>query len=158
MASKYRTRWNDSTAGKDGKPESSTMEIRINDLNAGNLAAQQALLATLLDAADDLTIALLAHETVILTDTFSSAGFAASKLAQRENKWLTTMEDNTTHRVEVFTLPGADLTLLSDNHSELLDLSAGVGLAWKNAVEAVYRSISGNQCTMVSVKYVGRNS
>lgn len=158
MASKYRARFADSTAGKDGKPETATMEIRVNDLNAGNLAAQITLMGNLLTAAQAMSLGLLHHETIVLSDTFSNAGFATDKAAQRENKWLTTMEDNTTHRVEVFTLPCADTSLLSDNHSELLDLSANEGLAWKTAVEAVYRSISGNTCTMVSVKFVGRNS
>lgn len=158
MASKYRARWADSTAGKDGKPETATMEIRINDLNAGNLAAQITLLGNLLTAAQNMSIGLLHHETIVLSDTFSNAGFAADHAAQRENKWLTTMEDNTTHRVEVFTLPCADLSLLPDNHSELIDLSAGEGLAWKQAVEAVYRTVSGNTATMVSCRFVGRNS
>lgn len=157
MASKYRARFHDYSAGKDGKPEGSNVEIRINDLNAGNLVAQQALLATLLTQLQALSLGLLAHETIVLSDTFSSAGFATDKAAQRENKWLVSMEDDTTHRVEVFTVPCADTSLLSDNHSEALDLSAGTGLAFKNAVEAVYRSIAGNTATMVSCTFVGRN-
>lgn len=158
MASKYRAKWADSTSGKDGKPETATMEIRVNDLNAGNLAAQITLLGNLLTAAQAMTLGLLHHETIVLSDTFSNAGYATDKAAQRENKWLTTMEDNTTHRVETFTLPCADTSLLPDNHSELIDLTANEGLAWKTAVEAVYRTIAGNTATMVSVKFVGRNS
>lgn len=157
MASKYRAKWNDNSAGKDGKPESGTTEIRINDLNAGNLAAQITLLGNLLAAFQTMSLGLLAHETIVLSDTFSNAGFAAEKAAQRETKWLVSMEDNTTHRIETFTIPCADTSLLPDNHSELIDLSAGAGLALKTAVEAVYRTIGGNTATIVSCKYVGRN-
>lgn len=157
MASKYRARYHDYTAGKDGKPESATVEIRVADLNAGNLAGEQAKHATFLTAMQALSLGLLAHETVILTDTFSNAGFATDTAAQRENKWLVTMEDNVTHRIESFTIPCADHSLLSSNHSELLDLANDPGLAFKNATQAIYRTISGNAATMVSVKWVGRN-
>lgn len=157
MASKYQIRYNDSTAGKDGKPESASMDIRVTDLNAGNLAGELVKLASLLTATQALSLGLLANETIVLSDTYSNAGFATDKNAQRENKWLVTMEDNVTHFTYGFTIPCADLSLLPDNHSQYLDLTAGAGLAFKNAIEAVWRSKAGNLGTIVSVKHVGRN-
>lgn len=158
MASKYRVRYNDSTEGKNGLPESSSTEIRIVTLTAGNVAATEALLGTLLTAIQGMSLGLLANETIVWSDTYSAAGFAADKAAQRELKWLVSMEDNTTHRIESFTIPCADTSLLPNSHSESIDLTAGAGLALKNAVEAVYRSINDHSCTMVRVKFVGRNS
>ncbi|HEY6020599.1 MAG TPA: hypothetical protein VIY48_12130 [Candidatus Paceibacterota bacterium] len=156
MASKYQVRYNDSTAGKNGKPESAGTSIRIITMTAGNAAATVTALGTLLTAIQAVSLGLLANETIVWSDTYSNAGFATDKHAQRENKWLVTMEDNTTHRTESFTIPCADLDLLPDNHSELMDLTAGAGLALKQAVEAVYRSVEDNACTIVSVKFVGR--
>ena len=158
MASKYRIRYNDSTAGKNGLPESANTEMRIVTLTAVNVAATEVLLATLLGAIQAMSLGLLANETITWSDTYSNAGFATDKAAQRENKWLISMEDNATHRIESFTIPCADTSLLPNNHSESIDLSAGAGLALKNAVQAVYRSINDNAATMVRCKFVGRNS
>lgn len=157
MASSYQLRYNDSTRGKNGKPESATMEIRWTTLTAGNLVGEQAKLATLLAAVQAVSLGLLANERIVLSDTYSGAGFATDKNAQRETKWLISMEDNVTHRLESFTIPCADLTLLPDNHEEFLDLTSGAGQTLKNAIEAGYRSINDNACTVVSIKHVGRN-
>jgi len=56
-------------------------------------------------------------------------------------------------------LPTADLSVLPNN-SEFLDLTGGVGLALKDAFEAVVRSPGNgaNAVTLDSVQFVGRNS
>lgn len=156
MASKYRIVYNDYSKGKDGKPEQGAMEIRILDLNAGNLAASITALGDLLTATQAISLGLLAHETITLSDTYSNAGFATDKAAQREQKWLVSMEDNTSHNVYSFTIPCADTSLLANNN-ETLDLSAGAGQTFKQKLEAVYRTKEGNAGTVISVKYVGRN-
>lgn len=159
MASKYALRYNDSTKGKNGKPESSNMEIRITTLTAGNLVGEQTKLQTLLTAVQAVSLGLLANERITLSDTYSNAGFATDKQSQRETKWLVSMEDNVTHRVESFTIPCADLSLLPDNHDQTLDLAtpASPGANLKAAIEAVWRSMNDNAGTVISVMHVGRN-
>jgi hypothetical protein len=158
LASKYRIKYNDSTAGKSGKPESANMEIRVITLTPANVAAEITALGTLLTATQAMSLGLLASEQIVYSDTYSNAGFATDKAAQREQKWLVSMEDSVTHRVETFTVPCADTSLLPDNHAETLDLTASPMSGFKSAVEAVYRTINDHSAVMVSIKYVGRNS
>lgn len=154
MSSEYELTYNDNTV-VGTTPEKGRCRFHIVDLTAGNLVATQALLATLLDSIQAIVIGELNREKIVLSDTLSSSSAADSPLAQRENKWLVTYEDNTTHFLFRGELPTADLTLLAGN-SEYLDLTASVGLAFKNAFEAVVKSRNNNAVTVVSVKFVGR--
>lgn len=157
MASQYELTYNDNTTSAGGIPEKGRVRFNIVDLTAGNLAATQALLATLLASIQAIVIGELHKERITLSDTLSSSAPAASPLAQRENKWLVRYTDVTTHRVFKGEIPTADLSLLASN-SEFLDLSAGAGLAFKNAFEAVVKSIDGNAVQVISVQFVGRSS
>lgn len=156
MSSMYEITYNDHTLNNSGTPEKGRMKVHITDINAGNLATVATALATLLAAIQAIVIGELAHETIILSNTFSSAAPASSPLAQRENKWLVRYTDTTTHRIFKTEIPTADLSLLGSN-SEFLDLSAGAGLAFKTAFEAVVKSIAGNAVAVVSVQFVGRS-
>ena len=155
MASQYEVTYNDNTVGAGGAVEKGRARFNIVDLTAANLVATQALLATLLASIQAIVIGELNKERIVLSDTLSSSAPANSPLAQRENKWLVRYTDNTTHRIFKGEIPTADLTLLVGN-SEFLDLSAGVGLAFKNAFQAVVKSIEGNAVSVISVQFVGR--
>lgn len=154
LSSKYELTYNDNTVNGT-TPEKGRTAFHIVDLTAGNLVATQALLATLLTSIQAIVLGELNRERIILSDTLSSSSAANSPLAQRENKWLVTYEDATTHFLYRGELPTADLSLLSGN-SEFLDLTAGPGQAFKNAFEAVVKSRANNAVTVVSVKFVGR--
>lgn len=155
MASQYELTYNDNTVTASGLPEKGRCRFNIVQLNAGNLVATQALLATLLTAIQAIVLGELNKEIIVLSDTWSSSAPAASNLAQRENKWLVRYTDTTTHRIFKSEIPTADLSLLANN-SEFLDLSAGPGLAFKNAFDAVVKSIDGNAVEVISVQFVGR--
>lgn len=156
MASQYELTYNDNTV-IGGSPEKGRLRLNIVQIDAGNLAATQTALAALLSAIQAIVIGELNKERIVLSDTLSSSAPAASPLAQRENKWLVTYTDTTTHRLFKCEIPTADLSLLTGN-SEALDLSAGVGGAFKTAFEAVVKSIDGNAVQVISVKFVGRKS
>lgn len=156
MASQYELTYNDNTV-VGTTPEKGRVRFNIVDITAGNLVATQTALADLLAAIQAIVLGELNKERIVLSDTLSSSSPAASPLAQRENKWLVTYTDTTTHRIFKSEIPTADLSLLSGN-SEALDLSAGVGLTFKQKFEAVVKSIEGNAVQVISVKYVGRRS
>lgn len=156
MASQYELTYNDNTV-VGTTPEKGRVRFNIVDITAGNLVATQTALADLLAAIQAIVLGELNKERIVLSDTLSSASPAASPLAQRENKWLVTYTDTTTHRIFKSEIPTADLSLLSGNQ-EALDLSAGVGLTFKQKFEAVVKSIEGNAVQVISVKYVGRRS
>lgn len=139
----------------DHDSETSTFGLRIPDLNAGNIAAQLALLATLRAAVEAVVIGTLRkEETSAITDEI--AGVApADGFAQRETKWLVSGVDSTGISATL-EIPTADLDLLPSG-SGTLDLTAGVGLALANALNAVWRSRAGNVVTVSRIIHVGRN-
>lgn len=139
----------------DHDTESSTFGLRIPDLNAGNIAAQLALLATLRAAVEAVVLGTLRkEETSAIVDEI--AGVApADGFAQRETKWLVSGVDSTGLPCTL-EIPCADLDLLPGG-SGVLDISAGVGLALADALDAVWRSRSGNAVTVSKIIHVGRN-
>lgn len=76
-----------------------------------------------------------------------------SALAQKENRYRVGYQDLTTLKYGSFTIAAADLTLLPAG-SEFLDLTAGVGLAIKSAVDADGRSDVGNAISVYEVRFV----
>jgi len=139
----------------DHDSETSTVGLRIPDLNAGNIAAQLALLATLRAAIEAVVIGTLRREEIgaIVDDI---AGVApANGFAQRETKWLVSGVDSAGLACTL-EIPTADLDLLAGG-SGALDISAGPGLALADALNAVWRSRHGNAVTVSRVVHVGRN-
>jgi len=149
----------DNTLKANGQPETSSLEVPVTTITAGNYTATLALLATLQSTAE----ALLLGETVkheLIADRTKFADIpAGSNFAQRENKWLVRYHEEGTSKKFVVSLPTADLDQHMDN-SEFVDLTAGNGLAFKNAFEAVVVSPadSGANVVVDSVQFVGRNS
>lgn len=80
----------------------------------------------------------------------------ASELANRGDKWLARAQDSTTSKIFTHELGTADFTQLPTPTSDFLDLTAGVGLALKNAFDAVYESPEGNTGVLLSVQQVTR--
>lgn len=145
--------------GGQGAPETAIWRVPITTLTPANVAATETLCGNLLTAVQ--AIILGQNQTTRLTyaETFLSADAAASNLAQRENKWLVRYHDATTQLKFSVSIPTTDLTKLPA-HEEFLDLTAGVGLAFKTAFEAVVVSPddSANSVVVDSVQYVGRKS
>lgn len=150
---------NDNTLKPNGEPESGSFRVPVITLTAANLVAQQALHAALAAAVAGVTMGTVRHTTTLLEETIGTSSPAASTLAQRENKYLCRYHDVTTGQKFRVSLPTADLAVLPNN-SEFLDLTAGAGLALKDAFEDVVRSpADGSQAVSLdSVQFVGRNS
>jgi len=139
----------------DHDNERSGAGIQIVDLTAGNITATLALLDTLEAAIEAVVIGALDKKQVVAVTEEFAAVAPASGLAQREAKWLVTGVDSAGFNTSI-ELPTADLTLLPAG-SGVLDISAGVGLALADALEAVWRSKQGNAVTVSRVIHVGRN-
>jgi hypothetical protein len=80
----------------------------------------------------------------------------AEELANRGQKWLARVQDSTTSKVFTHELGTADYSQLPSPTSDYLDLTAGVGLALKTAIDAAYESPEGNTGVLLSVQQVTR--
>lgn len=139
----------------DHDSEGSTVGVNIADINAGNIVATLAAIATL-EAAIDAVVAGTPRQEQIIAVTTDIAGVApASGWAQRETKWLVSGVDSQ-GLSSTLEIPTADLTLLAGG-TKNLDISAGVGLALANALNAVWLSRAGNAVTVSKIIHVGRN-
>lgn len=125
---------------------------------------------TVIDAASDPQIQSIADafDAVILgqevkatksEETVVDAGgdtVPTSELCNRGDKWLLRFQDSVKSTKYTHELGTADYTQLPASTSDNLDLTAGVGLALKNALDAVYESPLGNTGTLLSVQQVTR--
>lgn len=152
---------NDNTLNrKTQRPERTRTEFAVVDIDDTNLLDQEALVIALRTAFANVIIGVMARTELIAERTALSNTRASSTLAQRENKWLCRY-----HSVESiplhFTLSigTADLTKLTDGE-EFLSLTGGVGLALKNAFQAVVVSPDDSSVAVIldSVQFVGRNT
>lgn len=158
--SSYNITINDNTLTTSGKPESGSVKFDITTLTAGNLAAVELLLVDLVAAIDDIQIGNVAKTAIVLSETIVSDERAASQLAQRENKLMLRYHDAVTPGWKYTrSVPCFDLTTLPDG-GEFLDLTAGLGLALKDAFEAVVVSFNDASHAVVldSAQFVGRNT
>jgi hypothetical protein len=139
----------------DHDTESSTFGLRIPDLNAGNITAQLALLATLRAAVEAVSIGTLRkEETSAIVDEISGVA-PADGFAQRETKWLVSGVDSTGLPCTL-EIPCANLDLLASG-TGTLDISTGEGQDLADALNAVWRSRAGNAVTVSRIIHVGRN-
>jgi hypothetical protein len=146
-------KWNYGIVDHDG--ETSTVGVNTVDLNAGNIAANLALLATLRDAVDAVIIGTPRSEQII-ADTEDIPGvLPADGFAQRETKWLVTGVD-TAGLTCTLEIPCANLDLLAGG-TGTLDISAGPGQDLADALNAVWVSRAGNAVTVSKIVHVGRN-
>jgi len=121
-------------------------------------AATDPQIQTLTDAWDAIVLgssikAVKSEDTVV--DVGSQVP-PADELANRGQKWLTRAQDSTTGKIFTHELGTADFSQLPSATSDFLDLTAGVGLALKNAFDAIYESPEGNTGVMLSVQQVTR--
>jgi len=140
----------------DHDSEASGVGVNMIDLNAGNIAAQLALVATLVAAIEAVSIGTLRNEQVIATTTDIAGVAPADPFAQRETKFLVRGVDASGF-VSTIEIPAANLALLSGG-SGTVSVTAGAGLALKNALDALWRSPrSDTAVTTESITHVGRN-
>ena len=128
------------------------MQINVDD-------AETALnLQAVVDAVDAVILGSDARG-VKAVDTVTDGGSAvppANDLANRGQKWLFRSQDSTTQKIYQNEIGTADFTALPTPTSDFLDLTAGVGLALKNAWDTAYRSPVGNTGVLLSVQQITR--
>jgi len=148
---------NDNTLGRNGKPESASFRVPVSTLTAANLVAQQTLMDALAVAVAGISNGVVRHTRILLQETEGSSNRAPSTYDQRENKYLVRYHDTATAQNAIVSIPVADLSILPDG-SEFLDLTAGAGLAFVDAFEAVVRSPfdASHAVTVDSIQFVGR--
>jgi len=149
----------DNTLKSNGQPETTSTEVAITTLNAGNVVAQQTLINDLAVAIAGITLGQVNKDTVILNRIPGVPGPSSNPLAQRENKYLVRYHDATTYQKMSVSYGTADLSLLTNN-SEFLDLSGTEAAAFVTAFEAVVKSNFDPTHAVVvdSIQFVGRNS
>lgn len=135
----------------DRDNEKASMSLHIADMAAGTFAAQNALIDTLITAIDGITLLPLTKDSRIAIETGFAPALPVGVYAQRGIKWLVRAVDPGGNAV-TFHVPGGDLSLLTTG--ENLDLTAGAGLAFKDAVEDVIRSNDGEAIIVQEVVYI----
>ena len=133
----------------------STVDIPVD-------AYVQADAEALVDALIDLVVGLTnASQHVEETPVYDAVAGPVSALATRNTKWLVHYQDSVDGSEHNLEIPTADLTLQSAG-SNVVDLTAGPGLAFKTAFEAFALSPvypgqgGGNAVTLTKIEYVPR--
>jgi hypothetical protein len=139
----------------DWDKEVSTVGIRLPELDAGNLAAYTTAINTLGSALDAVTLGWRWKQQIVAGETLFAGAFPA-QAAQRESKWLVKARDNTFGNALSVEIPTANVGLLTGNVGTL-DITGGVGLALKDALEAIWVNNGENTVTVHEIKHVGRN-
>lgn len=140
---------------RDFDDESSSIGVNWVDLTAANMTAQLALLATLRTALEGILTGTPRKETIVASTLDIAGALPTNEYSQRETKWLVSGVDSSGLGATL-EIPTADLTALVSGQGGM-DITAGVGLALANALNAGWRSRSGNLVTVTKVTHVGRN-
>lgn len=153
--------------------EGSLGDVQINTgiVTALTLPGLLTQIGALRTAIEGLTIGVPASENQTVFDTLLSQDLPASEYAQRGNKWLVSYHDNTQFfdapvnaipnesylRKYRVMIPTADNSLLEDNEKRL-DLTAGAGLAFVTAFEAMAKSPAGGSVVVDFIEQTNVNS
>lgn len=120
-------------------------------------AATDPQIQTLTDAMDAIILGS-SLKAVKSEDTVIDVGVATPPSdddANRGNKWLMRFQD-AVGNIYTHELGTADNSQLSSPTSDFIDLTAGTGLALKNAFDAIYEGKSSETGVLLSVQQVSR--
>lgn len=148
-----------------------TVQINTGIVTALTLPALLTEVGALRTAIAGIVIGVPQKESQTVFDTLLSQANPASAFAQRGNKWLVTYHDNEQFfdppvnaipnegylRKYHIMIPTANNALLTDNDT-FLDLTAGPGLAFKTAFEAVAVSPDGGNVVVDTVEQSNVNA
>lgn len=154
----------DYTPAGTGPGEPTNFQCYGPVLSAGNFAAKTALWQNgtdgLVDTIQVITLGLIMSWEYGNLHVSNVSGGASSVAAQRENKLLVDYKDNTTQKPYRCTLPTIDLTKLTFQFRDIVDIATGTEMiAFVTAFQAfAVAPITGNAVTITGAKYVGRNS
>lgn len=121
-------------------------------------AATNGELQAVADAVDAIILGSNVSATKVTAEVIDAGSAAppADKTANRGDKWLMRMQDSTTGQIYTHEIGTADGAQLPSSTDDYLDLTAGVGLALKTAIETAYESPDGNAGVLLSVQQVNR--
>jgi hypothetical protein len=142
--------WEYGTAAK-----SSAVQVHSPALNAGNIAAQEALRAAFESAIDAVTLGTGGSEMFVATESDVARTPSTNPIAQRENKWLVSFVDGVTGLGGSFTIPCYDPSLLGGD-GESMDTGSAEYADLVAATEAFVRSNAGNTVTVTSIRFRAR--
>jgi hypothetical protein len=156
---------------RDWEGSIGTMEVNTGLVTALTLPALLTQVGALRTATDALVRGVIANESQTVFNTILSQALPADADAQRGNKWLVSYHDNTQFfdapvnaipndaylRKFRVMIPTADNSLLADNENDL-DITAGAGLAFKTAFEAVAKSPAGGSVVVDFIRQTNVNS
>lgn len=134
-------------------------QSKATSMNLGvDAGATNPELQAIVDAVDAIILGAAASGTKNVPEVIDggSAAPPANKAANRKNKWLLRIQDGTNFKVFTHEIGTADDAQLPSATDDFLDLTAGVGLALKTAIEAAYESPYGNAGVLLSVQQVNR--
>lgn len=148
-------------------------DVQINTglVTALTLPALLTQIGTLRSAIAALVIGVVANEKQEVFNTILSQAVPTDPMAQRGNKWLVSYHDNTQFfdapvnaipndaylRKFRIMIPTANNDLLADNDT-FLDITAGVGLAFVNAFQAMAKSPAGGSVVVDFVQQTNVNA
>ncbi len=146
-----------SILGLDYSLEATKTGVVMLDMTALNFDAQVTALGAAQTGIQGVTLIAFDGAIYPAVDTPRETVPPASAAAQREIKWLCRLTDAIDPMGNwSFEIGGADTSLLVLN-SDIMDLTAGAGLALKTAIEANTVSRLGNAVVLAEAKLVGRN-
>lgn len=153
--------------------EGSVGDVQVNTglVTALTLPGLLTQIGALRTAIVGITIGVASSESQNVFDTILSQDKPTSPNAQRGNKWFVAYHDNTQFfdapvnaipnagylKPFHIMIPTANNTLLADNEKDL-DLTAGAGLAFKTAFEAIAKSPYGGSVVLDYVEQDNVNS
>jgi len=142
----------------DYSSENSNFGFQSSVLTAGNIVAQKALLVTLHDATEDLTIGHISKQQIadVLVDDFS---VPSDPFAQRELKWLVTYQSVTSGKKWSLEIPAPSLTDNLVPGTDTADLNSDDWSAWVTAFVAVAKAPDDltDAVIVLGARLVGRN-
>lgn len=143
---------------KDYDGETTTFRTSVTELNAGNIAAQITLQATLGSAINDMVLGTL-QKINYGNVVDNGAAPPSDPFAQREMKWLIRYVDDVTGKRYQCELGTANLARLDPNNRDRAYIGDGAEVdAFVAAFEAyVVAPDTGNAVSIESIVPVGRN-
>jgi hypothetical protein len=143
----------------NGHPQTTTSEVAITTLTAGNVAAQDTLASAYAAGVAGITLGVGAKSSLIFNRVEGSPAASSNPLAKREKKYLVRYHDTTSNQKFQVSYGTADDSLLTNN-SEFLDLGGTEAAAFVSAFEAFVKSPADPTHAVVvdSIQFVGRNT
>lgn len=141
---------------QDYSKEMSTVKVHTAAISAVNLVAETALALAFRTAVAGITSGSIRSERLLAYSNLLAGEPPTDVMSQRENKWLVTYEDTTSHVLYKQEFPTADLNFLGTNTDEIdyTDLSV---TAFIEAFELFVQSPTGGASNVLTIKFVGRN-